>query len=206
MEELFENTILNELYETRRDGFESLFIQKYGTPKEIEQYDLYYNNLTEEVQNNIKDYEKKRLILEELENFEEYFINKMTFWEKQYYKLGFSDAYNLKIDAQIYLELLNTNSNKNLLSILLENFSDFFENYNRNNLYKTLDYIKISEQIKNLKSKYPKVRNFLENSEIVDLSNEEQKIILKIIKLEKDLQELELKEAFKIGLKQWKAL
>ena len=33
--EIFENQILNEIYETRRDGLECFYIRMYGEPKEI---------------------------------------------------------------------------------------------------------------------------------------------------------------------------
>ncbi len=53
-----------------------------------------------------------------------------------------------------------------------------------------------------IKNKYPKVRAFIEDGEIKILNEEEIKAVFEIVGIDRDLQILEVEEAFKLGLKE----
>ena len=63
MEEMFENKVLDDLYEIRRDGFESIFINHYGESEEIQKSRISENKLTEAIQKSIKNESVKEEIL-----------------------------------------------------------------------------------------------------------------------------------------------
>lgn len=81
-------------------------------------------------------------------------------------------------------------------------FEDFFEQQREENLLEREDYRDLQEQIKEFKEKYPKIQDFLENDQIVELTKEEKEAILEVDYLEGEMHVLELKEAFKLGFKE----
>ena len=66
--------------------------------------------------------------------------------------------------------------------------------------------MKIAKEIAEIKEKFPKVRDLFENNEITELSREEIKAILDIIKLQDDRAMYEIDEILKIGLREGKSL
>lgn len=82
---------------------------------------------------------------------------------------------------------------------------DFFEYFDRYKVLKIMqnkEYKKINQQICSIKEKYPKVISSLEDKESVALNYEEGKAINKILKLQEELDGIEIKEAFKLGFKE----
>lgn len=82
---------------------------------------------------------------------------------------------------------------------------DFFEYFDRYKVLKIMqnkEYKKINQQIYSVKEKYPKVISLLEDKESVALNYEEGKAINKILKLQEELDGIEIKEAFKLGFKE----
>lgn len=83
--------------------------------------------------------------------------------------------------------------------------SDFFEYFDRHlvlNVMKKKDYKEKNKKICELKEKHPNVILFLEDKETVELSYEDQKVIHEILKLQGELNDIELKESFKLGFKE----
>ena len=77
---------------------------------------------------------------------------------------------------------------------------DFFEYFDR---YKVLKIMQNKEyKNKSTNEKYPKVISLLEDKESVALNYEEGKAINKILKLQEELDGIEIKEAFKLGFKE----
>lgn len=83
-----------------------------------------------------------------------------------------------------------------------DNFMEYFETHKFKKLQNRKDFKEISNEIVELKNKYPNVQAYLEDEQIVDLSEKEREIVLKIIDLEDDLVTLEIKESFKLGFKE----
>ena len=82
---------------------------------------------------------------------------------------------------------------------------DFFEYFDRYKVLKIMqnkEYKKINQQICSVKETYPKVISLLEDKESVPLNYEEGKAINKILKLQEELDGIEIKEAFKLGFKE----
>ena len=83
-----------------------------------------------------------------------------------------------------------------------DNFMEYFETHKIKKLQNRKDFKEISNEIVELNNKYPNVQAYLEDEQIVDLSEKEREIVLKIIDLEDDLVILEIKESFKLGFKE----
>ena len=53
-----------------------------------------------------------------------------------------------------------------------------------------------------IKNKFPRTRDFIEDEEINELTTDELKALLKIIRIKGQLEALEIEEAFKTGIKE----
>lgn len=91
-----EETILDDLYEKRKIGFEENFLKKYGEVDETREVQKAESNLTSLIKEIVKDKNEYNKILDGLNKFEEGVICERVFWNEQYYKLGFIDALDLK--------------------------------------------------------------------------------------------------------------
>ena len=83
--------------------------------------------------------------------------------------------------------------------------TDFYEYFNKHlvkNVVKKGEYKKISDEIKQIKKEYPNLVSLLEEQENVELSFKEASALNEIISLERELNIIELKEAFKLGFKE----
>ena len=83
--------------------------------------------------------------------------------------------------------------------------TDFYEYFDRHlvqNVIKKGEYKEISDKIKNIKKQYPNLVLLLEEQENVELSFKEEDVLNEIISLERKLNMIELKEAFKLGFKE----
>lgn len=84
--ELFENQVLNDIYETRGDGLECLYIRMYGEPEEIKETKQAKKELENLMYELVKDKEKQKQLWLKLDRFEGAMSGENSFWNKQYYK------------------------------------------------------------------------------------------------------------------------
>lgn len=205
MENLFESEILDNLYEIVEGEVENQYIKRYGNPKENKKTEKSEKQLVKFMEKFIKDETNMKILYEKLNKFELCAMGEMCFWYKPYYKKGFIDGISLK--KQIKEEKCINNSREE--SIIYQNIneiSDFFEEQKYKNLKQNNDYMKIVKEIAEIKEKFPKIRDLFENNEITELSREEIKAILDIVKLKDDRAMYETEEMFKIGLREGKSL
>ena len=100
MEELIEDCVLDDLFETRTDGFQAVFLKENGKPEEIEEAEQVENELEDMIKNLIQDEEVREQILEKLEEFADSKIGELCFWNKEYYKFGVRDGIRLKKEVK----------------------------------------------------------------------------------------------------------
>jgi hypothetical protein len=205
---VLESKVLDDLYETRGDGLEGAYIRKYGKPENVEKSQQAEEELTKLIQEIVKDEENQSKMLDKLNDFETNIIGEMCFWNKQYYKLGFLDGLFFKKEIRELKE--NFTSNKNaektntdvFFNYCTDDFFDYFERQKSKKMAKREDYKKLLNKMQEIKNKYPKARAFIEDEEISILSKEEMQAVLDIIEIDKDIEALEIEEAFKLGLKE----
>ena len=204
MEDLYENKILDDLYETR-EGFITSYKKKYGELEETKKSEQAKDELINFMKKFIKDENTMKELFEKINKFEGYALAEMCFWHKPYYKLGFIDGMRLKKEIREGKIIENTSND----SIILQNIneiSDYFEEQKYRNLKKNKEYDKIRHKIEEIKNKYPRVREFFEDDKIEQLTKKEMKAILDITELQNDRAMYEADEMLKIGLREGKAL
>lgn len=81
-------------------------------------------------------------------------------------------------------------------------FTDYFENQRVMRIMLGSEYKKINKAICEIKNKYPNVVTLLEDGENVKLNDEEENAIIEILKLQEEINMIELKESFKLGFKE----
>lgn len=204
MEDLYENKILDDLYEIR-EGFITSYKKKYGELEETKKAEQAEDELVNFMKKFIKDENTMKELFEKINKFEGDALDEMCFWHKPYYKLGFIDGMRLKKEIREGKIIENTSND----SIILQNIneiSDYFEEQKYRNLKKNKEYDKIRHKIEEIKNKYPRVREFFEDDKIEQLTKKEMKAILDITELQNDRAMYEADEMLKIGLREGKAL
>ncbi len=199
--ELFENQVLNDIYETRGDGLDGLYIRMYGEPEEIKETKQAKKELENLMNELVKDKEKQKQLWLKLDRFEGAMSGESSFWNKQYYKLGFLD--------RIYLKKEIADSNKKFVNSNIKDLKDTFIYRNMHcikemlgsSIWNRKDYKDIVHKMSKIKEDYPNVMNFIERSEIIELNKNEIKALSEYLKLADDIQDIELVETFKLGLK-----
>lgn len=94
------------------------------------------------------------------------------------------------------------NSSDNFFYNYIDSIMQFIED-NRFNIWsKRKDYKEIIDKMRVIKNKYPNVRTFVEDRQVVDLTKEELKAVLEYISLDDDIEKLEKIETFKLGIKE----
>lgn len=205
MEEMFENTILDELYEIREGKVENSYLEKYGESKVEKRANEAENELVEFMKKFIKEEKNMQEFFDKVNNYELTTMSAICFWYKAYYKIGFIDGISLKREIKEE-RIENINSNDSIFNQNLNEITDYFEEKKYKSLKVNKEYKKISTEIEKIKTKFPKIRDFIEDDEITEFTQEESKALLKIIRLNDDRAMYEENEMFKIGLKEGKAL
>ena len=136
MEKLFENELLEDLYEARGEELENEYENKYGIPAEKRKVNNAEDRFTDSLVDYIKDEEKLQSVVDDFENYKHYAINLSEFWRKQYYKLGFIDCLCLIKELLEILKFLeNTDDKRNIKDFkhyeIILDFIGYLE-YNQN--------------------------------------------------------------------------
>ena len=84
-----------------------------------------------------------------------------------------------------------------------ETFCQYFEDYRFSKLQNIKEYQEIKEEKSKIYDKYPSVRELFEDELAKGYTIEEQNAIEEIFRLDGMLDSLELKEAFKLGLREF---
>ena len=94
------------------------------------------------------------------------------------------------------------NSNDKFFYNYIDSIMQFIED-NRFNIWsKRKDYKEITDKMRAIKNKYPNIRTFVDDRQVVDLTKEELKAVLEYISLDDDIERLEKIATFKLGIKE----
>ena len=199
--ELFENQVLNDIYETRGDGLECLYIRMYGEPEEIKETKQAKKELEDLMKELIQDEEKQKEVWLKLDKFEGCMLGEMSFWDKQYYKLGFLDRIYLKKEILDNSRKFTNSNVEDLENTFIYKNMYCIKEMLGTNIWNRKYYKDIVHKMGKIKEKYPNVMDFIERSKIVELNKKEVKALRKYLSLVDDMQDIELVETFKLGLK-----
>lgn len=101
MEDVFDDEVLDDLFETRSDGFQSYFVKHFGESEEMKKEKESENKLIDTIKTKVKDEEIQKQIIKLYYEVTDDMVSTECFWMKQYYKLGFADRGNLMKLKQI---------------------------------------------------------------------------------------------------------
>ena len=203
VEKILKRSILDELYNEKGEKFaDSILKEMKEQNKELKTV-----NVDEELTNKIKEYvtdnEKQKELLRLVNKYEISTNADDDFWNKMYYKLGIYDGIELK---NIIKNETKDNDYNEDNTMFFDEYSDDFWDYMNANRMKML---KINKKYKELMSKRekikddnPNVRTFLEDREIIDLTEDELNAVLDIFEIEEDISTIETTETFKLGAKE----
>lgn len=100
MEKVFENTVLDDLFTIRRDGFEYLISKTCENSEKLEKVDKVYQILEKLVKDKIVDEKCQEEVLKKLDEFHDAILEEMELWVEHYYKFGLTDGMLLKEEIE----------------------------------------------------------------------------------------------------------
>ena len=195
---LINTNILEELYERECEEFEDYVVEKNEEKRKFNEEIVIAEELREIVKSGfsetkVKDFETK---------FEQYLqkqFEEYEYWTKKYFKLGIINGIRLKND------IFNAISYKkqDFLSYYSNGFTEYLETTKVNNVINSKEYKKFRKKMNEIKEKYPRVMEFLEDKDIIENpTKEEQKAIFDILDITEEMSILEEKEIFKMGMRE----
>ena len=198
----FKDGVFNELYDIRSEDYELCFSEKFT--KETEKFEIsekrerlkiFINEL------NLEDDTKIKQINDLIKDLENALFLEMDYWCRKYYKLGFCDANMLKKETKTFSEK-NRMKGKSFYNECLDEFLEYVEEYRVTYLMKKPEYKELINQVRKLKEDNPKVENLVEDGKIEILNYKELKVIQKLLSLGSQLDFIEQKEIFRLGMRE----
>ena len=198
----FKDGVFNELYDIRSEDYELCFSEKFT--KETEKFEvsekreklkIFINELK------LEDDTKIKQINDLIKDLENALFLEMDYWCRKYYKLGFCDANMLKKETKTFSEK-NRMKGKSFYNECLDEFLEYVEEYRVTYLMKKPEYKELINQIRKLKTDNPKVENLVEDGKIEILNYKELEVIQKLLNLGSQLDSIEQKEIFRLGMRE----
>lgn len=198
----FKDGVFNELYDIRSEDYELCFSEKFT--KETEKFEvsekreklkIFINELK------LEDDTKIKQINDLIKDLENALFLEMDYWCRKYYKLGFCDAEMLKKETKTFSEK-NRMKGKSFYNECSDEFLEYVEEYRVTYLMKKPEYKELINQVRKLKEDNPKVENLVEDGKIEILNYKELKVIQKLLSLGSQLDFIEQKEIFRLGMRE----
>lgn len=198
----FKDGVFNELYDIRSEDYELCFSEKFT--KETEKFEvsekreklkIFINELK------LEDDTKIKQINDLIKDLENALFLEMDYWCRKYYKLGFCDADMLKKETKTFSEK-NRMKGKSFYNECSDEFLEYVEEYRVTYLMKKPEYKELINQVRKLKEDNPKVENLVEDGKIEILNYKELKVIQKLLSLGSQLDSIEQKEIFRLGMRE----
>lgn len=194
MNKFFERSILDELYEAKSDEF-AQDIQN-EMQEETKSF-LVEEQLTNKIKEVIKDEGQQKEMLKKLNEYEMEVAKEHDFWNKMFYKLG---VYNCAEMKEILLNKIYSKENaKSFFDEYTDDFLDYLEVNRIKIVRENAEYKELENKISKIKADNPNVRTFLEEREAVPLTEVEQNAVLDILEIQGKMDNIEMKEVFKLG-------
>ena len=96
MENIFEDALLDDLFNVRTDGFECSYIKKYGKEKE-----KYFSKLEDDLIKTLNSVISDEDVIDDiLEQFEDIKQAERSYWNRIYYKLGIVDGRKFETETK----------------------------------------------------------------------------------------------------------
>ena len=201
MKKIFDEPILDQMYEFRKDEFEQAVYEENKEIKDIE-LDILdkADNFIEYLKKIIPVSENLEKAVEMFESFQFKHIDSMDFWCKTYFKLGMIEREEIKIEFMKHkLENINKDTDT-FLNFPLNCLSEYIETQKRKYTLETPEYKKLMKRYREISEKYPNVIAVFEDLEPIVLNTEEMKALVELREIDINMGAIEKDLCFKLGM------
>ena len=203
MKNLFEEPVLDQMYEFRKDDFEQ---EVYDNNKEIQNIELQHSELAENliqlIRDTIKDEERAEIIVKKFEEFQLDSVDSIEFWNKTYFKLGMIEREEIKKTFLKHELEKSERDSDTFLNFPLNCLSEYIETQKRKYTLNAPDYKKLMKQYREISEKYPNAIAVFEDLEPIVLNKEEMKALVELREIDLEIGSMEKDLCFKLGMKE----
>lgn len=201
MKQIFNKSILEQLYAFRKEDFEQ---DVYNNNSEVKELELKMTELSE----NFVSYLKKVIsnedelneVLKLFRNYESKLSKETDFWGFIYFKLGVNDGIKLVNELSSVKE--NLKDNDTFFNYSNNGFSEWLEEQKRKYSFKTIEYKELQKKYRIISEKYPNSTEVFENFKPIELNKKEISALIELRKIDVEMGDIEKNLCFKLGMKE----
>lgn len=201
MEKLFNEPILDQMYEFRKEAFEQF---AYSNNKKIKDGELHICELSENfvsyLERVISDKEQLAKAKKMFSNYELDYEKQIDLWNCTYFKLGMRDRE--KIRNEFFENKLKTKECDTFLNNKKDEFSEWLENQKNKYTFETKEYKELQRKYNEISENYPNTIEVFEDLKPINLNIEEIKALIELRKIDIEMGNMEKDLCFKLGMKE----
>ena len=201
MKQIFNKSILEQLYTFRKEDFEQ---DVYNNNREVKELELKMTELSE----NFVSYLKKVIsneddlnkVLKLFRNYESESSKETDFWGLIYFKMGVNDG--IKMSNEFLSSKKNKKEDSTFLNYENNNFSEWLEEQKRKYSFETPLYKELQNRYRKISEKYPNVIEVSEDFKPMALNKEEIEALIELRMIDSEMADMEKDLYFKLGVKE----
>lgn len=201
MKQIFNKSILEQLYTFRKEDFEQ---DVYNNNREVKELELKMTELSE----NFVSYLKKVIsneddlnkVLKLFRNYESESSKETDFWGLIYFKMGVNDG--IKMSNEFLSSKKNKKEDSTFLNYENNNFSEWLEEQKRKYSFETPLYKELQNKYRKISEKYPNVIEVFEDFKPMALNKEEIEALIELRMIDSEMADMEKDLYFKLGVKE----
>ena len=201
MKQIFNKSILEQLYTFRKEDFEQ---DVYNNNREVKELELKMTELSE----NFVSYLKKVIsneddlnkVLKLFRNYESESSKETDFWGLIYFKMGVNDG--IKMSNEFLSSKKNKKEDSTFLNYENNNFSEWLEEQKRKYSFETPLYKELQNKYRKISEKYPNVIEVSEDFKPMALNKEEIEALIELRMIDSEMADMEKDLCFKLGMKE----
>lgn len=201
MEKLFNESILDQMYEFRKETFEQF---AYSNNKKIKDGELHICELSENfigyLERIISDKEQLAKAKKMFSNYELDYEKQIDLWNCTYFKLGMRDRE--KIRNEFFENKLKTKECDTFLNNKKDEFSEWLEEQKNKYTFETKEYKELQKKYNEISENYPNCIEVFEDLKPINLNIEEIKALIELRKIDIEMGNMEKDLCFKLGMKE----
>ena len=201
MKQIFNKSILEQLYTFRKEDFEQ---DVYNNNREVKELELKMTELSE----NFVSYLKKVIsneddlnkVLKLFRNYESESSKETDFWGLIYFKMGVNDG--IKMSNEFLSSKKNKKEDSTFLNYENNNFSEWLEEQKRKYSFETPLCKELQNKYRKISEKYPNVIEVSEDFKPMALNKEEIEALIELRMIDSEMSDMEKDLYFKLGVKE----
>ena len=201
MKQIFNKSILEQLYAFRKEDFEQ---DVYNNNSEVKELELKMTELSE----NFVSYLKKVIsnedelneVLKLFRNYESKLSKETDFWGFIYFKMGVN--YRIKMSNELLSSRKIKKEDSTFLNYENNNFSEWLEEQKRKYSLETSSYKELQNRYRKISEKYPNVIEVFEDFKPMALNKEEIEALIELRMIDSEMADMEKDLCFKLGVKE----